>query len=55
VRGELLLRDGALQLAATGERYQDIQVHLIFAGDRVTIERLQLASRSGPLQVTGWF
>ncbi|HSX82609.1 MAG TPA: translocation/assembly module TamB domain-containing protein, partial [Candidatus Saccharimonadia bacterium] len=55
VRGELLLRDGVVQLAATGERYQDMQVHLIFAGDRVTIERLQLASRSGPLQVTGWF
>ena len=54
VRGELLLRDGVLQLAATGERYQDIQVHLLFAGDRVTIERLQLASRSGPLQVRGW-
>jgi translocation and assembly module TamB len=55
VRGELLLRDGVLQLAATAERYQDIQVRLIFAGDRVTIERLQLLSRSGPLQVTGWF
>jgi translocation and assembly module TamB len=55
VRGELLLRDGVLQLAATGERYQDIQVRLIFAGDRVSIEQLQLASRSGPLQVTGWF
>ena len=55
VRGELLLRDGVLQLAATGERYQDIQVHLIFAGDRVTIEQLQMASRGGPLQVTGWF
>jgi len=55
VRGDLLLRDGVLQLAATGERYKDIQVHLIFAGDRVTIEQLQLASRGGPLQVTGWF
>ncbi len=55
VRGELLLRDGGLQLATTGERYKDIQVHLIFAGDRVTIEQLHLASRSGPLQVTGWF
>jgi translocation and assembly module TamB len=55
VRGELLLRDGVLQLAATGERYQDIQVHLLFAGDRVTVEQLQLASRSGPLQVSGWF
>jgi autotransporter translocation and assembly factor TamB len=55
VGGELLLRDGVLQLVATGERYKDIQVHLIFAGDRVTIERLQLVSRSGPLQVTGWF
>jgi len=55
VQGELLLQDGVLQLVATGERYQDIQVRLIFAGDRVTIERLQLMSRSGPLQVTGWF
>ena len=55
VRGELLLRDGVLQLTATGERYRDIQVHLIFAGDRVTIEQLQLGSRSGPLQVSGWF
>jgi autotransporter translocation and assembly factor TamB len=55
VRGELLLRDGVLQLAATGERYQDIQGRIIFAGDRVTIDRLQLASHSGPLQVTGWF
>jgi len=55
VQGELLLQDGVLQLVATGERYQDIQVRLIFAGDRVTIERLQLGSRRGPLQVTGWF
>ena len=53
VQGELLLRDGVLQLAATGERYQDIQARLIFAGDRVTIERLQLASRSGLLPGDG--
>src|SRR5207245_4115423 len=33
VRGDLLLRDGVLQLAATGERYQDIQAHLIFRSE----------------------
>ena len=48
VCGELLLRDGVLQPAATGECYQDIQVRLLCADDRVTIERLHLASRSGP-------
>ena len=55
VQGELLLRDGVLQLVATGERYQDIQVRLIFAGDRVTIERLAAGVAQWTLQVTGWF
>jgi translocation and assembly module TamB len=52
-RGRLDLDNGALQLAATGERYKDIQARLIFAGNRVDIERLYVGSRSGPLQVKG--
>jgi autotransporter translocation and assembly factor TamB len=54
VRGEFLLQDGMLELAAVGERYKDIQVRVVFAGNRVTIEQLRLESRSGHLQVTGW-
>jgi len=53
VRGSINLRDGGLQLAAAGERYKDIQMRLLFAGDRLDIERLQVGSRSGPLQLTG--
>jgi autotransporter translocation and assembly factor TamB len=51
--GRLMLQDGVLQLAATGERYKDMQARVVFAGDRVDIEQLQVGSRSGPLQVTG--
>src|SRR5262249_45668496 len=54
VNGNLVLRDGTLQLAATGEPYKNIQARIILAGDRVTLEQLQIESRSGPLQVTGW-
>jgi len=54
MNGSLLLNDGVLQLVATGERYQDIQMRLIFAGKRVDIQQLQVGSRSGPLNVTGW-
>jgi autotransporter translocation and assembly factor TamB len=52
-RGRLELNNGALQLAATGERYKDIQARLIFAGNRLDIERLYVGSRSGPLQLMG--
>jgi len=53
VQGSLVLRDGGLQLVATGERYNDMQVRLLFTGNRVNIEQLQVGSRSGPLQLTG--
>jgi autotransporter translocation and assembly factor TamB len=53
VRGSLRLQDGVVALAATGERYRDIQARIAFAGNRIDIERLQAGSRSGPLQVTG--
>jgi translocation and assembly module TamB len=54
VDGNLALRDGALELAATGEPYKGIQARITLAGDRITVEQLQLESHSGPLQVTGW-
>jgi autotransporter translocation and assembly factor TamB len=52
--GSLLLDQGAVQLAVTGERYQDIQMRIVFAGDRIDIQQLQVGSRSGPLEVVGW-
>jgi translocation and assembly module TamB len=52
-RGDLVVHNGALQLAATGERYKDIEANIVFSGERVSIEQLRVNSRSGPLQVTG--
>jgi autotransporter translocation and assembly factor TamB len=54
MNGSLLLNDGVLQLVPTGERYQDIQMRMIFAGNRIDIQQLQVGSRSGPLNVAGW-
>ncbi|WP_089721177.1 translocation/assembly module TamB domain-containing protein [Candidatus Entotheonella palauensis] len=53
-QGTITLRDGHLQLAATGEPYRDIQAQLALNGRRVTIERFDIGSRSGPLHLTGW-
>jgi len=52
--GFLELRDGELQLQATGERYREMQARVLFAGERLTIERMHVGSRSGSLQLTGW-
>jgi autotransporter translocation and assembly factor TamB len=52
-QGSLVLRDGGLQLVATGERYNDMQARLLLTSNRVYIEQLQVGSRSGPLQLTG--
>src|SRR5262249_18602349 len=38
----------------TGEPYKNIQARITLAGNRITVEQLQLESHSGPLQVTGW-
>jgi autotransporter translocation and assembly factor TamB len=53
IHGNLDLNDGVLRLRATGERYRDIQAHLAFAGDRVTIEQMQVGSRSGSMRLAG--
>jgi autotransporter translocation and assembly factor TamB len=54
VAGHLAVRDGRLRLAATGERYKDIQARLNFAGNRIDITQIQVGSRSGAINVTGW-
>jgi translocation and assembly module TamB len=55
VYGFLALRDGVLQLAVTGERYENIQARLVFAGSRVDIKQLHIGSRNGSLKLAGWF
>jgi autotransporter translocation and assembly factor TamB len=54
MNGSLLLNDGVLLLPATGQRYQDIQMRLVFAGSRVDIQQLRVGSPSGALEVIGW-
>ena len=54
MNGAFQLNDGVLQLAATGQRYQDIQMRLVFAGSRIDIQQLRVGSPSGALEVMGW-
>lgn len=54
LEGTLSLRDGTLQLAATGTRYTKLQGSMVFAGSRVDLVRLQAESGPGTLEVTGW-
>ena len=54
VHGTMRLREGVLQLAATGERYKDIEAAVVFSGERLEVQRLQVGSRSGVLQIQGW-
>ena len=54
VQGKLVVSDGTLQLAATGEAYQDIRTDLRFTGNRLTVEQFQVGSQSGNLQLSGW-
>ena len=54
LNGSLVMNNGALQLAATGERYRDIQMRIVMTGDRIDIQQLRVGSQSGPLEVMGW-
>src|SRR4029453_3901895 len=47
MHGAFQLNDGVLQLATTGQRYQDIQMRLVFAGSRVDIKQLRGGSPGG--------
>lgn len=53
INGDLSLRDGAIRLQPTGERYEDVQIRLAFAGDRVEIKQFQARAGGGTLQVSG--
>lgn len=52
--GALEVRDGTVQLAATGLRYTKVQTHIVFTGSRVDITRFQAASGEGTLELTAW-
>lgn len=54
LHGSLELDNGALQLVATGERYRDIHMRIVLAGERIEIRQLRVGSRSGALEVMGW-
>jgi translocation and assembly module TamB len=54
LNGSLVMDNGALQLAATGERYREIQMRIVMTGDRIDIQQLRVGSQSGPLEVMGW-
>lgn len=53
LRGELNLKDGILQLKATGERYRDMHGKIEFAGERINISQFHVGSRSGSLTLDG--
>jgi autotransporter translocation and assembly factor TamB len=54
LNGSLVMENGALQLAVTGERYRDIQMRIVMTGERIDIQQLRVGSQSGPLEVMGW-
>jgi translocation and assembly module TamB len=51
--GTLRVDDGVLQLTTTGVRYKDIQVQLLFTGNRVEILQWHAQSGKGTLDLTG--
>ena len=51
--GSLRINDGVLQLATTGVRYKDIQVHLLCMGNRVEFVQFHAQSGKGTLDLTG--
>ncbi len=52
--GTLEIHRGILQLVATGALYEDIQSRLVFAGNRILIDPLQVHSQTGTASLTGW-
>ena len=46
LNGSLVLNNGALQLAATGERYRDIQMRIVMTGDRIDIQQLRVGRKA---------
>ncbi len=54
INGRLDLKDGLLQLPATGEPYRDIGAQINFSGNRITLETLNVGSQTGTLNLKGW-
>jgi translocation and assembly module TamB len=53
LNGALTLDNGALQLTMTGERYRDIRMRIMLAGDRIDIQEFHVGSQTGALEVRG--
>jgi autotransporter translocation and assembly factor TamB len=54
IDGVVEVRDGQLQLLVTGEPYRNIQARLLFKGNRMEIEQLQVGSQTGVARLEGW-
>jgi translocation and assembly module TamB len=54
VNGRLDLTNGLLQMPVTGKPYKDIRMQIDFAGDRITLETLDVGSETGTLNGKGW-
>ncbi len=54
VNGQLDMANGLLQLPATGEAFKDINAQVTFAGDRITLNTLNVGSGTGDLKLNGW-
>lgn len=53
IYGDLSVRDGVVQIAATGMRYHDIHVQLHVSGTRVDIQRGYIGAPQGFVELTG--
>ena len=54
VNGNALLRDGVLLLTVIGEPYRNIQARLNLANNRLEIDELRLATKTGTADLNGW-
>ncbi len=54
INGKLAVIDGMLQLPVLGEPYTDIQTTINFAGNRISLEQLDIGSKTGTLNLQGW-
>jgi autotransporter translocation and assembly factor TamB len=54
LHGTVQLLDGALQLAATGVQYDNLQMQLVCRGTRIELTQLHATSGGGALDLSGW-
>lgn len=54
LNGRLDMANGLLQLPVTGEPFKDIGAQITFAGERITLDTLNVGSNTGALKLNGW-